>query len=46
MKPSRRMHEVFNPTFKLIVFCGSQQACHSFASRRNDPNLIIRPAAR
>lgn len=46
MKPSRRMHEVYNPTYKLIVFCGSQQACLRYAQNRQGHDLIVRVAGR
>lgn len=46
MKPSRRMHEVYNKTFRLVVFCGSQTACHRYVSNRNDVALEVRVAAR
>jgi hypothetical protein len=46
MKPSRRMHEVYNPTYKLIVFCGSQGACLRYAQNRQGQGLEVRVAGR
>lgn len=46
MKPSRRMHEVYNPTFKLIVFCGSQGACLRYVANKPKESLEVRVAGR
>jgi hypothetical protein len=45
-KPSTRLHEVFNPKFNLIVFCGSQNACVRYAGNKPAEQLVVRPAAR
>lgn len=46
MKPSTRLHEVFNPVFGYVCYTGSQNNCHRYVSRKNDTNLVVRPAAR
>jgi hypothetical protein len=40
------MHEVYNPTFKLIVFCGSRNACLRYTSNKPGKGLVVRPAGR
>jgi hypothetical protein len=46
VKPTTRMHEVYNPTFRLIPFCGSLSACQRYVSNKPDSSLVIRPAGR
>ena len=43
-KPSTRLHEVFNPKFALIVFCGSKSACERYANQRPGKRLEVRVA--
>lgn len=45
-KPSTRLHEVFDPKFGLIRFCGSQSACFRYAENKPGTGLIVRPAGR
>jgi hypothetical protein len=46
MKPSTRLHEVYNPKFGLIVFCGSQSACVRYVSNKPGKGLVVRVAGR
>jgi hypothetical protein len=45
-KPSTRLHEVFNPAYCMIVYCGSQNACLRYVGNRPNQGLIVRPAGR
>ena len=47
MKPSTRMHEVFNLVNCSIEFCGSQSACLRYVSNSHPrKRLVVRPAGR
>lgn len=46
MKPSTRMHEVYDTTFRIIRFCGSQSACVRYVSNRPSQTLQVRVAGR
>lgn len=46
-KPSRRMHEVYDTKFRMIVSCGSQSHCLRYvANRPNSAHLVVRVAGR
>ena len=48
-KPSTRLHEVYNRSFKYIVFAGSQGACNAYWNKQSGyvrQDLEVRVAKR
>jgi hypothetical protein len=49
MKPSTRMHEVYDLKFKLIRFCGSRTAANAFWAKQAPQarqDLVVRVSGR
>jgi len=45
-KPSTRMHEVYDPKFRLVVSCGSRTHCLRYADNSPRLDLVVRVAGR